>query len=147
LRNNLMSAVLLCALAIPVTAMAGPRQVEMPEFAGEHLMKMMRGHLDTLQDITHLLSQHEYEKAADIAEEGLGMSSAEIHFKKYVGKYMPKDMRAQGESMHEAATRFATDARNAAKGDELDKALASMSNIIKRCVSCHSAYRLRQSGK
>jgi hypothetical protein len=127
--------------------MAAPRQVEVPEFVGKHLKKMMRGHLGTLQEITLRLSKHEYAKAADIAEQGLGMSSVEMHFKKHVGKYMPKDMRAQNEGMHEAATRFATDARNAAKGDELDKALTSLSNVIKRCVSCHSAYRLRQNGK
>ena len=145
--NTRISVVLLCALIIPVTTMAGPRPVEVPEFAGKHLMKMMRGHLETLQAITRLLSQHQYDKAAEVAEEGLGMSSAEMHFKMHVGKYLPKDMRAQGEAMHEAATRFAKDARDAAKGDELDRALASMADIIKHCASCHSAYRIRESGE
>jgi cytochrome c556 len=147
LLNKSMSAILFCALVMPVTAMAGSEQVEMPEFAEKHLMKLMRGHLGALQGITQLLSQHKYEKAADLAEERLGMSSVEIHFEKYVGKYMPKDMRAHAEGMHEAATRFAADARIAAKGGELDKALASMSIVIKQCVACHSAYRVRQSEK
>lgn len=142
-----MPVILLCALTLSLTAMAGPKQVEMPEFASEHLKRMMRGHLDTLQEITLLLSRHEYEKAAGIAEQGLGMSSVEVHFERHVGKYMPKGMRAQGERMHEAATRFALDARNAAKADELDKALSSLTNVIDGCVACHSVYRLRQSGK
>lgn len=145
--DKLKSVVLFCALAMLVTTTAGRSQVEMPEFAEKHLMKMMRGHLGALQGITHLLSQHEYEKAADVAEQRLGMSSVEIHFQKYVGKYLPKDMRAQAEGMHEAATGFAATARKAAKGNELDKALESLSKVINRCVSCHSAYRVRQSGK
>jgi len=125
--------------------MASARDVEMPAFAGKHLMRMMRGHLETLQDMTYLLSRHEYEKAAAVAEEGLGMSSAEMHFKMYVGKYLPRDMRAQGKRMHEAASHFAKVARNAAKGDALDKALAAMAKVVKQCVACHSAYRVRRS--
>lgn len=145
--NKLISGVLLFALTIPVTAMAGRQEAELPEFASEHLMKVMRNHLGALEDITRLLSQHQYEKAANIAEESLGMSSVEIHFKKHVGKYLPKDMRVLAENMHEAATRFATDARNAAKEAELDKTLSSLSNVIEQCVACHAVYRVHQSGR
>lgn len=137
--------VLLCTFGIPATATAGPLEVEMPEFATEHMKKLMRGHLNTLQEVSLLLSRHEYEQAADTAEQGLGMSSVEVHFERYVGKYMPDEMRAQGRNMHGAATRFAADARNAAEGKQLDKALASLSEMMKQCVSCHSVYRLRQS--
>ena len=147
LSNKLSSIVLLYALIIPVTAMPGPQMVAVPEFAGKHFRKMMRGHLETVQEITRLLSEHRYGKAAEVAEEGLGMSSADMHFKMYVGKYLPRDMRAHGEAMHEAATRFARDARGAAKEDELDKALASMADLIKHCSACHSAYRIRESKK
>lgn len=119
----------------------------MPDFASEHLKRLMRDHLDTLQDITLLLAQHEYEKAAITAEQGLGMSSVEMHFERHVGKYMPEGMRVQGERMHEAATRFATDTRNAAKADELEKALSSMSEMIKWCVACHAVYRLSEAEK
>lgn len=144
---RLMPLVLLCVLSIPTVSEAGPRQVEMPDFASEHFKRLMRGHLDTLQEIILLLAQHEYEKAANTAEQGLGMSSVEMHFERHVGKYMPEGMRAQGERMHEAATRFATDAREAAREDELDKALSSLSVMIEACVSCHSVYRLGESEK
>lgn len=145
--HRLMRLVLLGVLSMPIASVAGPQQVEMPDFASEHFKKLMRGHLDTLQEVILLLSQREYAKAADTAEQGLGMSSVEMHFERHVGKYMPKGMRAQGERMHEAATRFATDARNAAQEDELDKALSSLSVMIEGCVSCHSVYRLGESGK
>lgn len=145
--GNRPMLVLLSVLTLSITAMAGPQSVEMPDFASDHLKRLMRDHLETLQEITLLLSRHEYEKAADTAEQGLGLSSVEVHFERHVGKYMPTGMRDQGERMHEAATRFARDARNAAEGDELEKALSSMAQMIDGCVACHSVYRLSESGK
>ena len=143
LSKALVSVVLLCVVCLPLRAAAGPEQAEMPEFVSRHLMATMRNHLEALEDIARLLAERRYEKAADLAEARLGMSSVEMHYKKYVGKYMPKGMRVLGTQMHEEATRFAESARNAETAGDPEKMFSALADVIQGCVACHSAYRAR----
>lgn len=142
LKRSLVSFVVVCAVSIPVTATAGREKAELPEFASKHLMSTMRSHLGALEEITRLLSEHQFEKAAAIAEQRLGMSSVEMHYEKFVGKYMPKSMRVMGKKMHEAATQFSVTARSA-KEDDLEKVLAGLADVMEQCGSCHSSYRVK----
>jgi hypothetical protein len=91
-----------------------------------------------------LLSEGSYDKAADIAEERLGMSSVEIHYEKHVGKYMPTEMRLLGTRMHEAATSFAASARRAeATGGADERLFAALANVMEGCTACHRHYRMQ----
>lgn len=60
----------------------------------------MRDHLSRLAQIQEALGDGEYDKAADIAEKHLGMSSLQMHGAHEVSKYMPKGMQELGSSMH-----------------------------------------------
>jgi len=132
-----------CTIALSFSAGAGREQVDLPEFAAKHLNATMRDHLEALERVTRLLSERKYGKAADIAEERLGMSSVEIHYEKHVGKYMPREMRLLGTRMHEAATSFAESARRAeeATGAADERVLAALADVIEGCTSCHEHYR------
>ncbi|MGB5735136.1 MAG: hypothetical protein WBM40_11920, partial [Thiohalocapsa sp.] len=134
---------LFCLLVLPASATWGREQADLPAFASKHLLATMRDHLEALQEVTALVSKRHYEKAADLAEERLGMSSVEIHYEKHVGKYMPKGMRTLGTRMHEAASRFAETARNAAAEGESDKLFGALADVMAQCVACHDSYRTR----
>ncbi len=132
-------------LSLPVIANADRQSAELPSHVSRQLMSNMRDHLEALQEITLLLAESKYAQAADTAENSLGMSSAEIHYQKFVGKYMPKGMRNIGRQMHQAASTFALSAREAEKDGGLskNKVLTALSQVIQQCVACHDLYRAR----
>jgi len=137
----LISVVMFLALSIPVIANAERESAELPSHVSKQLMSNMRDHLEALEEITLLLAESKYVQAADTAEKRLGMSSVEIHYQKFVGKYMPKGMRNIGMQMHEAASSFALSAREAEKDGGLNRAFAALSQVMKQCVACHDLYR------
>jgi len=144
-RSLLTSVFFLLALSIPVIANAERQSADLPSHVSKQLMSNMRNYLESLEQITYLLSESEYVQAADTAEKNLGMSSVEIHYKRFVGKYMPKGMRSISKQMHKAASHFALSAREAEKDGELNKALAALSLVMKQCVACHDLYRTDRS--
>ncbi len=139
--RTLISVLLVLALAVPVITNAERQSAKLPKHVTKQLMSNMRGHLNTLQEITSLLAESRYAQAADTAENHLGMSTDEIHYQKFVGKYMPEGMREIGTKMHKAASGFALSAREAEKDGDLNRALLALSQVIKQCVACHELYR------
>jgi hypothetical protein len=137
----LILVLMFLALSIPVTANAERQSAELPSHVSRQLMSNMRDHLRALEEITLLLAESKYVEAADTAEKRLGMSSVEIHYQKFVGKYMPKGMRHIGRQMHQAASDFALSAREAEKEGGLNRAFAALSQVMKQCVACHELYR------
>ncbi len=139
--KTLISVLIFLMLSISVIANAERQSAELPSHVSKQLMSNMRGNLDTLEKITHLLAESNYAEAADMAEKHLGMSSVEIHYQKFVGKYLPKGMRQISRRMHQAATDFALSAREAEKDEDLSKAFVALSQVMKQCVACHELYR------
>ena len=81
----------------------------------------------------------ETDKAADVAETRLGMSSLEAHGASHMARFMPEGMRQAGTRMHKVASRFA---RKAQEGDALP-AYKALAEVTAACVSCHAGYRIR----
>lgn len=79
--------------------------VELPEMMQKHMMTNMRDHLKTINEILFNLSNNQMDKAANIAEQRIGMSSLGTHGASHMGKFMPKGMRQAGTNMHKAASR------------------------------------------
>ena len=113
-----------------------------PELAA-HTLSNMRDHLFALQEINEALGRGQPDKAAQIAEERLGMSSMKLHGAHEIAKYMPQGMQEAGGAMHRAASRFAIEAQNASVTGDLKPALAALGAVMNGCVSCHAGYRLR----
>ena len=113
--------------------------VELSARMQQHMLANMRDHLQSLNEILNAMGKGELDKAADIAEQRLGMSSLESHGASHMAQYMPEGMRQMGTGMHRAASRFA---RKAQEG-ELVPAYRMLSDITAACVACHSAYRIR----
>ncbi|MGA8033363.1 MAG: hypothetical protein WCB48_13320 [Casimicrobiaceae bacterium] len=116
--------------------------VRFPEPMRLHTIASMRDHLLSLQEIDEALSKNEFDKAANIAEQRLGMSSLEAHDAAHLAPFMPKGMQAIGTQMHQAASRFAIEAQNASVGNDVRPALAALGSVMQQCVACHATYRL-----
>ena len=116
--------------------------VRFPEPMRLHTIASMRDHLLALQEIDEALSNNEFDKAASVAEQRLGMSWLEAHDAAHLAPFMPKAMQAIGTQMHQAASRFAIEAQNASVGNDPRPALAALGGVMQQCVACHATYRL-----
>ena len=113
--------------------------VAMPTMMQDHMLGNMRDHLLALHEIQMALAKGELDKAGDIAEARIGMSSLISHNASHMAPFMPKGMQDIGTEMHHAASRFSMTAR---EGD-LPRALEGLSKVTQQCVACHTAYRLK----
>jgi hypothetical protein len=105
----------------------------------EHMMANMRDHLVVIHEILINMVNGEMDKAAELAESRLGMSSLESHGASHMAGFMPEGMRQAGTNMHRAASRFALKAQ---EGEALP-AYGALTEVTSACVACHSAYRIR----
>lgn len=131
----------LMAVILPTVGAADDtrEKVNFPEMMKQHQLSNMRDHLAALNEILALMAKSDLDKAADIAEQRIGMSSMIAHNASHMAPYMPKGMQDIGSEMHHAASRFAITAQ---EGD-LPRALDSLSKVTQQCVACHSTYRVQ----
>lgn len=142
MRINILFTVVALSFVPPVVADDGRHFVELPDMMREHMLANMRDHLLALEEITRSLANQEYEKASEIAENRLGMSSLELHGASHMGKFMPKEMGEIGTNMHRAASKFALAAKDAELEGGLNKAFSALSEVMQQCVACHSGYKV-----
>ena len=113
--------------------------VLLPKMMQEHMLSNMRDHMQAISDILKNMGDGELEKAADIAEKRLGMSSLESHGASHMAILMPEGMQQAGTSMHKAASRFSLKAQEG----EILAAYKMLADVTSACVSCHALYRIR----
>lgn len=117
--------------------------VRFPDSLRVHTLANMRDHLLALAEIQDQLARGSFDKAADIAEQRLGMSSLGLHGAHDVAPFMPAGMQAAGTAMHRSASRFAIVAKDASVTGELKPAVAALASLSQTCVACHAGYRLQ----
>ena len=121
----------------------GRELVRFPADMRTHTLANMRDHLATLERINAALAASEYDRAAELAEKRLGMTSLEAHGAAHLAGYMPQGMQQIGSGMHRAASRFAIEAQNASLSNDPKPALRALGEVMQQCVACHAAYRLQ----
>ncbi|MBI5751294.1 MAG: cytochrome c [Hydrogenophilales bacterium] len=114
------------------------QRVKLPTQMRAHMLGNMRDHLQALSEIQAALAAKQLDRAADIAETRLGMTSLGTHGAAHMAQYMPKAMQDIGTEMHHAASRFALMAQ---EGDG-QKALENLVQVTQQCVACHAGYRV-----
>jgi hypothetical protein len=113
-------------------------KVNLPDMMKTHMLGSMRDHLQALSEIQAALAKGQLDKAGDIAEARIGMSSLIAHNAAHMAPFMPKGMQDIGTEMHHAASRFAM---TASEGD-LSRALDGLAKVTEQCVACHMSYRV-----
>ncbi len=141
--SPVLIAFFLLASPLCATAIDARRKIDMPEMMREHMLGNMRDHLRALQEIQAALAKSDFDKAADIAEQRIGMSSLGTHGAAHMAPYMPKPMQDIGTQMHRAASRFSRTAQEAAVKADMAPVLDDFSTLLRQCVACHDSYRLR----
>ena len=134
-----LSAGLLLMMGMSHAGEDARQLVKLPDMMQQHMLHNMRDHLASINQILSYMADDELDKAADVAETRLGMSSLEAHGASHMARFMPEGMRQAGTRMHKAASRFA---RKAQEGDALP-AYKALAEITAACVSCHAGYRIR----
>jgi len=125
--------------------LADARQaVHFPKELREHTLVNMRDHLLALQQIQEALSTLDYNKAADIAEQRLGMTSLKLHGAHEVAEYMPPGMQDAGSAMHRSASQFAIAAQESSATGDIKPAVAALARVTANCVACHAGYRVER---
>lgn len=117
--------------------------VQFPPALKAHTLANMRDHLAALAEIQQALAEGGTDRAADIAEQRLGMSSLHDHGAHEVAHFMPPAMQAAGTAMHRSASRFALTARDAGATGDLRGAQAALAALTQTCVACHAGFRLQ----
>lgn len=137
----LMRYLLLILLMVCTSVSAADKRelVTMPAMMQDHMLANMRDHLATINQILHQLKLGQFDQAAELAEQKLGMSSLDDHGADHMARFMPPLMRETGTQMHRAASRFALKAQEA----DLPAALGGLTEITQACVNCHAAFRIR----
>jgi len=135
--------VLLLVITETVVADDDPRQwVQLPPMMRQHMLGNMRDHLQALSEIQLELSKGNFEKAGEIAENRIGLSSLASHGASHMAPFMPKQMQEFGTQMHQAASRFAITAQESAVDGDAKRAIAGLSDITRQCIACHAAFRV-----
>ena len=117
--------------------------LELPDELRLYMLANMRDHLLVLQQIQEALAQEEFDQAAQIAEQRLGMTSLDRHGAHALGPFMPEAMRMTGTAMHRAASQFAVTASDASATGEIKPALSALARVTAQCVACHEGFRLQ----
>ena len=135
-------ALLLLATPASFAAEDTREKVDFPDMMKRHMLTNMRDHLLAISEIQQFMATSDYEKAADVAEKRLGLSSLDNHGAAHMAQMMPKPMQDIGTSMHQAASQFAVSVVDAGVNGDLRPALGDLAKVTQQCIACHSAYRV-----
>ena len=117
--------------------------VHFPDMLRAHTLANMREQLLALAEMQDQLARGAFDKASDIAEQRLGMSSLGLHGAHDVAQFMPQGMQAAGTAMHRSASQFAIVAKDASVTGDLKGSVAALAKVTQTCVACHAAYRIQ----
>lgn len=117
--------------------------VRFPDMLRAHTLANMRDHLLALAEIQDHMARGAFDKASDVAEQRLGMSSLGLHGAHDVARFMPPGMQAAGTAMHRSASQFSIVAKDASVSGDLKGSIAALAKVTQTCVACHAAYRLQ----
>ena len=143
MKKRIILAPILTILGLPTSSVADSRQlVEFPEMMRDHMLENMQDHLLALTEIQQHLALEEYEKAATVAENRLGMSSLGGHGASHIVRFMPTGMKQIGTQMHKAASRFAIIVQEGGLEGSTPKIAEGLAGVMQQFVACHSSYRV-----
>ena len=142
MKYKVACAALLASFFASAMAAADSRQlVEMPAPMTQHMLSNMRDHLLALTEIQQAVGAGQYQRAAEVAEQRIGLSSLKLHGASHMAPLMPQSMQDIGTQMHKAASQFSIVVQEVGADGNVNRAVSALSKITEQCVACHAAYR------
>ncbi len=139
---SLLCALALCGASAAIASDGDSRQfVKMPAPMTQHMLGNMRDHLLAITEIQQSIGKGDFQRAADVAEKRIGLSSLDAHGASHMAPFMPKPMQDIGTQMHKAASQFALVAQESGVDGNVARAVGALSKVTEQCVACHAAYR------
>ncbi len=147
--------------------------VEMPPKMQQHFLANMRGHFVSLDAIIAALADEDFEKAADIADNQLGMHKRhqcedaghenhkghqQEHDHKSIAKELGKELDSDKSQEHKGFGKVmppemkamgmqlhhaASEFATVAKNGDTQESLKALQKVSSACVACHQAFRVR----
>jgi hypothetical protein len=141
--NRTFVALAVAAATVPASFAADDARelVSMPAPMVQHMLGNMRDHLLAITEIQQSLGKGDFQRAADVAERRIGLSSLDSPGASHMAPFMPRPMQDIGTQMHTAASRFALVAQESSADGNALRAVGALSDVTRQCVACHSAYR------
>ena len=99
-----------------------------------HQKKIMRDHLDAVQNIVSLLASDKYDEASKLAYNRLGSTTK---MKLMCASFGDKNFENLGIEFHKSADKMSEIIKKRNK----DASLNALSNTMHYCVQCHATYR------
>ena len=96
--------------------------------------RMMREHLQAVNDIVALIAEGKFDAASGIAHKKLGLTP---EMKKMCGMFANKDFRRMGLVFHKSADELG----KVLKTKNLNKSLRALHTVMNSCVQCHATFR------
>lgn len=144
MRQTLAAGLLILVLA-GQSAMAADyptrNPVSLPADVKAIFLAQMLGHVVSLDAIVAALGLGDYQAAAAVAGEDLGVS----RFQEAGGEHLPEDFRAISARFRQAARDFAAEAAAMPAepaAPELQSLIGALGEITAECRACHDAFRI-----
>ena len=140
-----LATAMLIAMSGTAQAQDARELVRLPMPMQEHMLANMRDHLATLNAIVGDVAGGEFDQAAKLAEDRLGMSSLGLHGAAHMAPFMPQPMQDLGSAMHHAASRLAIVLQNTSVSPTVETmrdVSRALNEVMTACTSCHSRYRI-----
>ena len=115
------------------------QEVKFPIELKKHTLHNMRDHLKALYEILDALGKDNIDRASEISESRLGMSSMRLHGANRIAPYMPMTMRKMGVALHHASSKFAL----VVQEENPQKTYKALSKITASCIACHAQFKLK----
>ena len=100
----------------------------------QHQLTTMRSHVEAVQLIVDMLTEGEYDKAAQVAHSRLGLTE---EMKKMCDMFDNADFKKLGLAFHKSGDELG----DALQTKDLNKSLHALDNTLKYCVQCHAKFR------
>jgi len=112
----------------------GRTQLIMSPQKAQHQLKNMRSHMQAVQMITYYLSNDQYDSAALVATNKLGLTE---EMKTMCSSFGNPKFESLGIAFHKSADRMS----DILKTRDKDKSLEALALTMKYCVTCHATFR------
>lgn len=125
------------------------QSIDMPNDIKAILKAQMRGHVSSLSKIVSAIGESDFNRAAEIAQAGMGVVRMDKAGKQGpgvgIGKHVPVGFKEIAKQFHKAAGDFARISKAMSQEpnrEEYQRLMRALGKVTSSCGNCHGKYRI-----